>query len=62
VSGFGYLGFLVGPPAIGFLAELTSLRVGLFLLVLLCAAAAALVGLVVRATGGGANPFADGAR
>jgi MFS family permease len=62
VSGFGYLGFLVGPPAIGFLAELTSLRVGLFLLVLLCAAAAALVGLVVRSTGGGANPFADGAK
>jgi hypothetical protein len=52
----------VGPPAIGFLAELTSLRVGLFLLVLLCAAAAALVGLVVRSTGGGANPFADGAK
>ena len=62
VSGFGYLGFLVGPPAIGFLAELTSLRVGLFLLVLLSAAATALVGLVVRTAVGGANPFADGAK
>jgi MFS family permease len=62
VSGFGYLGFLVGPPAIGFLAELTSLRVGLMLLVLLSATAAALVSLVVRTTGGGANPFADEAK
>jgi MFS family permease len=59
VSGFGYLGFLVGPPAIGFLSELTSLRVGLFLLVLLSAAAAAMVGLVVRGAGGQPNPFAD---
>jgi MFS family permease len=59
VSGFGYLGFLVGPPAIGFLSELTSLRVGLFLLVLLSAAAAAMVGLVVRGAGGAPNPFAD---
>jgi MFS family permease len=59
VSGFGYLGFLVGPPAIGFLSELTSLRVGLFLLVLLSAAAAAMVGLVVRGAGGRPNPFAD---
>jgi MFS family permease len=62
VSGFGYLGFLVGPPAIGFLSELTSLRVGLCLLVVLSATAAGLVGLVVRATGGGSNPFADGAK
>jgi MFS family permease len=63
VSGFGYLGFLVGPPAIGFLSELTSLRVGLFLLVLLSAAAAAMVGLVVRgAAGGRPNPFADEAK
>ncbi len=59
VSGLGYLGFLVGPPAIGFLSELTSLRVGLFLLVLLSASAAALVGLVVRTAGGESNPFAD---
>ena len=59
VSGLGYLGFLVGPPAIGFLSELTSLRVGLFLLVLLSATAAALVSVVVRAAGGKSNPFAD---
>ena len=59
VSGLGYLGFLVGPPAIGFLSELTSLRVGLFLLVLLSATSAALVSLVVRAAAGKSNPFAD---
>jgi MFS family permease len=59
VSGFGYLGFLVGPPAIGFLSEVTSLRVGLSLLVLLSAAAVAMVGLVVRTSGGKSNPFAD---
>jgi hypothetical protein len=35
------------------------LRVGLFLLVLLSATAAALVSRVVRAAGGKANPFAD---
>jgi MFS family permease len=57
VSGLGYLGFLVGPPAIGFLSELMSLRAGLFLLVLLSVTAAGLVSLVVR--GGKSNPFAD---
>jgi MFS family permease len=62
VSGLGYLGFLVGPPAIGFLSELTSLRVGLFLLVLLSATAAGLVSLVVRSASGKSNPFADPAR
>ncbi len=59
VSGLGYLGFLVGPPAIGFLSEMTSLRVGLFLLVLLSVTAAALVSVVVRGAGGESNPFAD---
>ena len=55
VSGIGYLGFLVGPPAIGFISEATSLRGGLFLLVILCAAAAALVSVVQR--GHGENPL-----
>ena len=57
VSGTGYLGFLVGPPAIGFLSELTSLRVGLLLLVALSATAAGLVGVVAR---GERNPLGDG--
>jgi MFS family permease len=56
VSGVGYLGFLVGPPAIGFLSEFTSLRVGLVLLVVLSVAAAGLVGVVARGPG---HPLAD---
>lgn len=46
VSGTGYMGFLVGPPLIGFLSQLISLRAGLGLLVLLGAVAAALAGAV----------------
>ncbi|MEO8591858.1 MAG: MFS transporter [Candidatus Solibacter sp.] len=48
VSGLGYLGFLVGPPAIGLLSEMTSLRAGLGLLVVLSLTAAWLVTLVER--------------
>lgn len=58
VSGVGYLGFLVGPPAIGFISELTSLRAGLFLLVLLSAGAATLVGAVERGSPE-SSPLAD---
>jgi MFS family permease len=59
VSGLGYLGFLAGPPAIGFLSELTSLRAGLFLLVILSAAAALLVSVVEREGGRDGNPLAE---
>jgi len=45
-SGIGYLGFLVGPPMIGFISELASLRVGLATLVLLSATAAILTSAV----------------
>jgi MFS family permease len=45
VSGVGYLGFLVGPPAIGFVSEVSSLRGGLCLLVFLCVAGAMLAGV-----------------
>ena len=48
VSGLGYLGFLAGPPAIGFLSQISSLRVGLLVLVILSAAAALLAGAVRR--------------
>jgi MFS family permease len=40
VSGAGYIGFLFGPPLIGFIAQLTSLRAGLSMPVVLCLLAA----------------------
>ncbi len=58
VSGLGYVGFLVGPPAIGFISELTSLRGGLFLLVLLSAGAVLLVSVIER-NGQGTNPLIE---
>jgi MFS family permease len=42
VSGLGYVAFVAGPPAIGGLAELTTLRSALVLVVVLCVAASAL--------------------
>lgn len=56
VSGIGYLGFLVGPPMIGFVSEIFSLRVALSLLVVLSAAAALLVTVVQR---GHNSPLAE---
>jgi MFS family permease len=44
VSTLGYGGLLLGPPVIGFLSELTSLRVAFFLL-------AILAGLMVLCSG-----------
>ena len=42
VSGSGYIGFLFGPPLIGFLAQLSSLRISLLMVVALCITAATL--------------------
>jgi MFS family permease len=36
VSGVSYFGFVIGPPTIGFLAELFQLRWALFFIVALC--------------------------
>ncbi|BBL79525.1 MFS transporter [Rubrobacter xylanophilus] len=52
VSTAGYLGFLVGPPAIGFLAELAGLGGALYLVVALSATIALLSGAVGRARKG----------
>jgi MFS family permease len=57
VSGIGYLGFLVGPPTIGFISEMSSLRVGLAVLVALSATAAILVTRVEHGSPGGQNPL-----
>ena len=59
VSGIGYLGFLVGPPLIGFVSEATSLRFGLLVLVVLSAAAAMLVSAVEHTGSRRENPLAD---
>jgi hypothetical protein len=42
VTGFGYIGFLVGPPSIGFTSQLLTLRYALGSVVLLCLLAAKL--------------------
>lgn len=42
VTGFGYIGFLVGPPSIGFTSQLLTLRYALGIVVLLCLLAAKL--------------------
>ena len=59
VGGLGYLGFLAGPPAIGFISQATSLRAGLFVLVVLTATAAVLVSVVENGSRHNSNPLAD---
>jgi hypothetical protein len=49
VSGAGYIGFLFGPPLIGFIAQLTSLRTALFVIVGLSVLAATLASAVQKA-------------
>jgi MFS family permease len=45
VAGTGYLGFVVGPPVIGFVAQASSLRMGLAVVVALSAVSAAMAGM-----------------
>ena len=52
VSGIGYLGFLFGPPAIGFVSQLTSLRYALWIVVALSVTAA----LLSKAVNGDSRP------
>jgi MFS family permease len=46
VTGLGYIGFLVGPPAIGLTAQALNLRFGLGIVVAMCGMAALLSGFV----------------
>jgi hypothetical protein len=46
VTGLGYIGFLIGPPVIGFVAQLLTLRLALILVVILCLAASSLSGFL----------------
>jgi MFS family permease len=59
VSGIGYMGFLIGPPMIGFISEMSSLRAALGVVVALSAAAAILVGLADRRDSRGVSALAD---
>ena len=44
ITGLGYIGFLVGPPLIGFTAQMFSLRYALGIVVLVCLFSAVLAG------------------
>lgn len=46
VTGLGYIGFIVGPPVIGFASQLSNLRYGLGVVVLCCLISAALASLM----------------
>jgi MFS family permease len=51
VTGLGYVGFIVGPPTIGFLSELVTLRWALGVVVVCCLVAAVLSGTLRRFSG-----------
>jgi predicted MFS family arabinose efflux permease len=46
VTGIGYIGFIVGPPAIGFASQLVTLRYALGIVVACCLVSAALSGTI----------------
>ncbi|MFL6350270.1 MAG: MFS transporter [Bryobacteraceae bacterium] len=48
VTGIGYIGFIVGPPAIGFVAQIFTLRYALGLVVVCCIIASLLSGFIGR--------------
>lgn len=48
VTGIGYIGFLVGPPTIGFLSQLSTLRYALGVVVMCCLISAVLSGSLGR--------------
>jgi hypothetical protein len=51
VTGIGYIGFIIGPPAIGFASQAITLRYALGLVVLCCIAAAGLSRFMASLTG-----------
>jgi MFS family permease len=60
VASLAYLGTLAGPPAVGFTAELISLRFALLIPVALCVLIAACAGGVIPAPGGARSVAAQG--
>jgi Na+/melibiose symporter-like transporter len=51
VTGIGYIGFIVGPPAIGFASQVLTLRYALGLVVVCCIIASLLSGFIGRLQG-----------
>lgn len=51
VTGFGYIGFIVGPPTIGFVAQMLTLRYALGIVVLCCLISTLLSGSIARLQG-----------
>lgn len=59
VTGIGYVGFIVGPPAIGFASDLVTLRYALGIVVACCVLSAVLAGYMKSLTPPGVDPNAD---
>ncbi|MBV9760972.1 MAG: MFS transporter [Acidobacteriaceae bacterium] len=59
VTGIGYIGFLVGPPLIGFLSQLFTLRYALGVVVACCLIAALLSGSLGRLRSPAAEPLPE---
>ncbi len=59
VTGIGYVGFIVGPPAIGFASDLVTLRYALGIVVACCLVAAALAGSMKALGAPGVDPNAE---
>jgi MFS family permease len=62
VTGIGYIGFIVGPPAIGFAAQVFTLRYALGLVVVCCIVTSLLSGFVGRLEESHATERMTGAR
>ena len=56
VTGIGYIGFIVGPPAIGFASDAVTLRFALGIVVACCLLSAALAGSMKSLAPPGQNP------
>ncbi len=58
VTGIGYIGFIVGPPAIGFASDLVTLRYALGIVVVCCLVSAVLAGSMKALAAPGSDPNA----
>jgi hypothetical protein len=59
VTGIGYVGFIVGPPAIGFASDLVTLRYALGIVVICCVISSVLAGSMKALATPGTDPNAE---